>query len=179
MRETPSRRYIVVANKVKKRHDDQPNGPEAIKRVPDVIEENKDWVIDHWLKRVEANAELISVSLSDAERRDHVPDLLDEAVALACGHRVRVDQRQKAAERHGTLRFHQGYSIPMLILEAHLLQVVIAECIRDNFAVIDLNSLIPDIAKISATVSAELEESSRAYMKQYEWHASRPDERPR
>jgi hypothetical protein len=178
MRGTPSRRYIVVANKFKKRRDDQPKGS-AAKRVPDVVEQSKDWVIDHWLKRVEANAELISVSLSDAERRDHVPDLLDEAVARACGHRITVEERQKAAERHGTLRFHQGYSIPMLILEAHLLQVVIAECIRDNFAVVDLNTLIPDIAKISATVSAELEESSRAYMKQYEWHASRPDERPR
>jgi hypothetical protein len=178
MRGNPSRRYIVVANKVKKRPDDQPKGS-AAKRVPDVVEQSKDWVIDHWLKRVKANAELISVSLSDAERRDHVPDLLTEAVARACGDRITLEERQKAAERHGTLRFHQGYSIPMLILEAHLLQVVIAECIRDNFAVIDLNSLIPDIAKISATVSAELEESSRAYMKQYEWHANRPDGRPR
>jgi hypothetical protein len=168
-----------VANEVQKRQDDQPRGSAGVKRVPDVIKESKHWVIDHWLKRVKANAELISVSLSDAERRDHVPDLLDEALAHACGRRIKVDERQKAAERHGTLRYHQGYSIPMLILEAHLLQVVIAECIRDNFPVIDLSSLIPDIAKISATVSAELEESARAYMKQYEWHASRPDERPR
>jgi hypothetical protein len=147
--------------------------------VPDVIEERKDWVIDHWLKRVKANAELMGVSLSGAERRDHVPDLLDEAVAHACGHRIKVQERQKAAECHGTLRYHQGYSMPMLILEAHLLQDVIAECIRDNFLDIDLSSLIPDIAKISGTLIAELEESTRAYMKQYEWHASRPDERSR
>jgi hypothetical protein len=147
--------------------------------VPDVIEERKDWVIDRWLERVKANAELIAVSLSDAERKDHVPGLLDEAVAHACGHRIKVEERQKATERHGTLRYHQGYSIPMLILEAHLLQDVIAECIRDNSLVIDLSSLIPDIAKISATLIAALEESARAYMKQYEWHASRPHERSR
>lgn len=137
---------IIVANQGQKRHDDQPK-----KRLPDVIEENKDWIISHWLERVEADAELKGVSLSDPERRDHVPDLLDEAVAHACGYRIRAEERQKAAERYGTLRYHQQHSVPMLIREAHLLQDVIAECIRDNFLVIDLSSLIPDIAKISAT----------------------------
>ena len=163
-----------MANQAQKRRDDQPKGSAGVKRVPDVIEESKDWIICHWLGRVKANAELVGVSLSDAERRDHVPELLDEAVAHACGDRIKVEERQKAAERHGTLRYHQGYSVPMLILEAHLLQDVIAECIRDNSPVIDLSSLIPDIAKISATLIAELEESARAYMKQYEWHTSRP-----
>jgi hypothetical protein len=80
-----------------------------------------------------------------------------------------LEERQKAAERHGTLRYHQGYSIPMLILETYLLQDVITECIRNNFP-INLNSLVSDMAKISTTLAAELEESARAYMKQYEWH---------
>jgi hypothetical protein len=60
--------------------------------------------------------------------------------------------------------------------EAHLLEDVIAECIRDNIRVIDLSSLMPGVAKMSATVIAELEEPARAYMKQYEWPASRPKE---
>jgi hypothetical protein len=145
--------------------------------MPDVIADNKDWIVDQWLQRVNAKPELTHVSLSDAERRDHVPDLLDEAVANACGHRISVEARQRAAERHGTLRYHQGYSVPMLILEAQLLQDVIAECIRDNFLAIDLSNLIPDMAKTSDTITAELRESASAYMKQYEWHASRPDRR--
>jgi hypothetical protein len=53
-----------------------------------------------------------------------------------------------------------------------LLQDVVAECIQDNFLVVDLRSLTPDLAKMSATLIAELEESARAYMKQYEWHSS-------
>ena len=63
----------------------------------------------------------------------------------------------------------------MLILEAQLLQDVIAECIRDNFQTIDLRNLIPDMAKTSDTIAAELRESASAYMKQYEWHILRPD----
>jgi hypothetical protein len=148
-------------------------------RAPNVVDENRDWVIAEWLKRVKANPELSLVSLSETERTDHVPDLLQQVIAEACGHGMRVDDRQKAAERHGTLRFHQGYSVAMLILEAQILQRVIAECIRDHFQIIDLEHLIPDIAKIYETITEELGESSRAYMKQFEWHGVSVDLRSR
>jgi hypothetical protein len=142
-------------------------------RVPDVIKGNKDRLISQWLQRVKMNPELITVSLSDAERRDHVPDLLDEAIAKACGDPISEEDRLKAAEHHGTLRYHQGYSVAMLVLEAQLLQNVIAECIRDHVYGLDLSHLIPDIVKISDTISAELQESSRTFMKHYEWDMSR------
>jgi hypothetical protein len=162
-----------VPKELPTQHEDRPRGSAGGKRVPDVIKESKDWIIDRWLERVNANAELVVVSLSEAERKDHVPDLLDEAIAHACDYPIKGDERQKAAERHGTLRYHQGYSVPMLILEAYLLQDVISECIRDNFLAIDGSSLVPDIAKISATITAELIESARTYMKQYEWQTNR------
>jgi hypothetical protein len=79
-------------------------------------------------------AELMRVSLSDADRRDHVPALLDSAVA----HARDIAKREgppKAAERHSTLRYQQGYSVAMIILEARLLQDVIAECTRTIFLV--------------------------------------------
>jgi len=142
-------------------------------RVPDVIKANKDHVISEWLQRVKMNPELSAASLSDAERRDHVPDLLDVAIAQACGDPISEEERLKAAEHHGTLRYHQHYSVAMLILEAQLLQDVIAECIRDHVDALDLSHLIPDIAMISDAISAELRESSRTFMKQYEWDLSK------
>jgi len=142
-------------------------------RVPDLIKRNKDGLIAEWLQRVKADPELMTVSLSDAERRDHVPDLLDEAISHACGHSIAHERRLNAAEQHGTLRYHQGYSIAMIILEAQLRQAVIAECVRDHVSLIDLSHLIPDIAKIWDTISGELRESSRTFMKQYEWDMSR------
>jgi len=56
----------------------------------------------------------------------------------------------------------------MIILEARLLQDVIAECIRSNFLVTDLSNLISDMNKMSATITTELQESTRAFMSQYE-----------
>src|SRR5580704_15046128 len=94
----------------------QPGVSLASKRAPDVVRDNKELVIAQWLERVNSKPSLMVVTLSESERKDHVPDLLDEAIAHACGHAVEVDERQNAAERHGTLRYHQGYSIPMLIV---------------------------------------------------------------
>jgi hypothetical protein len=173
--------HKTVIKQIHTRNIDTLSGFAAVssKRMPDVIAENRDWVVDQWLQRVNANPELNRVSLSDAERRDHVPALLDEAIANACGHRVEVVERQRAAESHGTLRYHQGYSVPMLILEAQVLQDVIAECLRANVRTIDFSNLIGDLTKVWDTITAELRESAGAFLKQDEWRAVRPDERPR
>jgi hypothetical protein len=136
------------------------------------MEANRDWVVDQWLERVKTQAELMRVSLSDADRKDHVPPLLDAAVAHARDGATR-EGFQKAAEHHGTLRYQQGYSVPMIILEARLLQDVIAECIRKNFLVMDLSNLISDMNKMSETITTELQESTRAFMNQYELHTVR------
>jgi hypothetical protein len=146
---------------------------QQVERVPDVIRRNKDQLINQWLQRVKANPELVTVSLSDVERRDHVPDLLDEAIAHACGDPILHEGRLKAAEHHGTLGYHQGYSVAMLILEAQLLQDVNAECIRDHVFALDLSHLIPDIAKISDTIFSGVTRVLSYLYEAHEWDMSR------
>jgi DNA-binding NtrC family response regulator len=95
------------------------------KRVPDVIEESKDVLIAHWLQQVIANDDLRrSRTVRGRQNRS-----LTEAITQARNRFVSL-QRQKAADQHGTLRYHQRYTVPMLILEARLLQDVVSECIR-------------------------------------------------
>jgi len=147
------------------------------RRAPDVIAAHKDWVVKRWLQRVNSEPELIRVNLSDAERQDHVPDLLDEIVAHACEYPIQIEQRQKAAERHGTLRYHQGYSVPMLILEAQLLHNSMAECVQLHFDEISTSTLVPDLTKMSDRNAHELMESTRTYIRQHDWHNSRGSER--
>ena len=146
------------------------HSPHQTKRVPDVIEEHKDEVISHWLQRVKSNDELVSLTLTESDRKDHVPGLLDEAIARAFNRLIGID-REQAAEQHGTLRYHQGYTVAMLIVEAGLLQNVISECVRRNFLVIDLSNLVADLTRMSDTVLRELELSVRAFNKQAEWHS--------
>lgn len=146
--------------------------PVPTKRVATVIEENKEKVIEEWLRRVNANDELRMVELSEQERKDHVPDLLEEAIACARGQDIAAG-RPKAAEKHGTLRYQQGYSVPMLITEARLLHNVIAECVQSNFLMIDLSNLMPDMIRTSDTVSGELEQSVRAFAGLQGWRSRR------
>ena len=86
------------------------------KRVPDVLEENRDSVIDEWVRNVEGHTELMRVKLSGIDRKDHIPELLDEAVERARGGLI-GEKRRVVAEQHGILRYKQGYSVPMLVLE--------------------------------------------------------------
>jgi len=150
--------------------------PANTKRVPDIIESGKPWVVEQWLRRANACPELMRVNMSEAGRKDHVPALLEEAIAHARGDDVR-EERQKAAEQHGVLRYHQGYTVPMLILETRLLHEVISDCIRRDFLQIDLSNLVSDVARMLDTITKALGDSARAFMKQYEWNSSRPDRR--
>jgi len=171
---------IKAATKVTKEAQSRSDesGSSQGRRTSDVIAEHKDWIVNRWLQRVKSDPELIGVSLSDAERQDHIPDLLDEIVAHACGYLMEIERRQKAAEKHGTLRYHQGYSIPMLILEAQLLHDTIADCVQHHFTQIDVSTLLPDLTNMSDTIARELRESTRTYMRQHDWHTSR-GEQPR
>jgi hypothetical protein len=147
------------------------------KKAPEVIAEHKDWIVRRWLQRVNSEPELIGVILSDAERQDHVPDLLDEIIAHACEYPIQIEERQKAAERHGTLRYHQGYSVPMLIKESQLLQNMIAECVQGHFDEINKSTLVPDLTKMFDRNAHELKESTRTYIRQLDWHTSRGGDR--
>ena len=137
-----------MVNKAKR--DDDEKGSSG-KRVPDVIAEHKDWVVGAWLQRTKAHPELSIVKLSDEEER---------VTFLICSMRqwrVRVNipsswMSGRGPQRHGTLRYHQRFSISMLILEAQILQEVVAECIRDHVNVIDIKKLMPDITKVSGTI---------------------------
>lgn len=152
------------------------NDPAKTKRVPDIVESDRDWIVEQWLERVKGNSELMRVRLGEAERKDHVPALLDEAIGHARGGEV-GEERQQAAEHHGTLRYHQGYTVPMLILETRLLQHSLSSCISKHFMELELSHLVSDVTNVSDTIMKSLCESSRAFMKQYEWNSTRADRR--
>jgi hypothetical protein len=107
---------------------------------------------------------LAAVPLSRQERTDHVPDVLNELIQ-----RVNLDSQNiseaavTAAEKHGAARCRQGYSIPQVLLEAHLLQRAITSTVQSNLLGIDLSNLIADLVEIGESLGFLLEVSVRAY----------------
>jgi hypothetical protein len=138
--------------------------PLALRRVTEVLRENATQICEQWLQWVDGTPELAAVPLSRQERIDHVPDVLNELIQ-----RVNLDSQNiseaavTAAEKHGAVRCRQGYSIPQVLLEAHLLQRAITATVQSNLLGIDLSNLIPDLVEIGESLGFLLEVSVRAY----------------
>lgn len=135
----------------------------ATHRLPDLVEARVPEIVAAWLSHVSEDPELASIRLTDEERRDHLPILLDQAVRGSRGTPVTADARKSAA-KHGLIRFRQGYTIPMMVREAKVLRRVIGEYVQQNLMVINLSHLIPDILAMGEAVEDLLEESIRAFV---------------
>lgn len=134
--------------------------PRTLRRVSDVLRENRQDICDRWLEAVEANADLSRIHLTREERSDHVPSVLESLIG-----RVEGDGQDTArdAEKHGQVRCRQGYSIPQVVVEARLLQRAITSTVQAHLLGVDLSTLISDLVEIGEGLAAFLEISVRAY----------------
>ena len=133
------------------------------KRLPDIIEQHLDSIVEHWMATVNKDEEISATPLSDVERQDHVPRLLQQALERARGRQLTAEDTD-AAQLHGALRRKQGYSIPLVVREAKILLRAIADCVQENLLAIQVSYLIPDMVKVWETVTTELEVSVRAFV---------------
>jgi DNA-binding response OmpR family regulator len=141
-----------------------PSRSPSLRRVSHILQENSQLICDQWLKWVNETPELSQISLSQKERVDHIPDVLRELIR-----KVGEDSKDAspaavaAAEKHGSVRCKQGYSIPQMGLEARLLQRAVTSTVQSNLLGTDLSSLIPDLVEIGESLASFLEVSVREY----------------
>ena len=123
------------------------------KRLADILEENKPQIIQQWLSAAKQDAKLAAVKLSDQERVDHLPIMTDEMIAKSRGNDISKAGLEAAAS-HGKTRFEQGYSIPLILREAAILQDVVSRCIQENLLQADISFVIPDMIRIGETLQS-------------------------
>jgi ActR/RegA family two-component response regulator len=133
------------------------------KRLPDIIEQHLDSIVEHWLTAVKKDEEISAISLSDVERQDHVPGLLRQAIGRAHGRQLAAEDTD-AAQLHGRVRRQQGYSIPLVVREARILLRAIADCVQQNLLAIEVSYLVPDMVNIWQTIATELEISVKSFV---------------
>ena len=144
-------------------HTPQPWLPR--KRVSALLRENSKTVIDQFLQASETNHELAVISLSLAQRKDHLPQLLAELSDRLETHPEETTRAQmRAAALHGKLRHEQGYSILMVVEETRVLERSIFAMLQANLLSIEASFLIPDMVRISDSLQEQLKESLRAYL---------------
>jgi ActR/RegA family two-component response regulator len=133
------------------------------KRLPDIIEQHLDSIIEHWLIAVKEDEEISAIPLPDSDRRDHVLRLLRQSLQRARGKQL-TQEDTDAAELHGAVRRKQGYSVPLVVREAKILLRAIADCVQENLLAIQVSYLIPDMVDVWQTVTTELEISAKAFV---------------
>jgi YesN/AraC family two-component response regulator len=136
-----------------------------------VLREKLDSIIQDWLLRLTEAPEIMRIPLSEPERINNAPVMVAEL--SGCLERKEIclsETSAQSAAQHGRIRHAQGYTIPMMVKEARLLEQAIADCLQQNLLSLDLSSLIPDIFVMSNCFHLMLEDSIRAF----EQHAGTP-----
>ena len=147
-----------------KAHHRRVCGEPPCKRVSEVILENSDEITRRWLNHVKLDPRLAAVRISDEERIDRLPLLLNDlANALEASSPQIPSEALSAAAVHGTDRAAQGYTIPMLVTETRILNRVIADVLQENLLIINLSSLFPEALKVGEYLQTILEESIRVF----------------
>ena len=146
---------------------------QGAKRVAAVIRDNSDRILESWLAEAKMNGELQSLQLSDRQRVDHLPWVLQSLIRT-----LEADQGEvagdafDAARKHAADRAKQGYSIPMLVQEAGILHRVLSRVLEECLLEIDVSTLVSDAMKIGENLNAMLEQSIRAFQKHQVHHAA-------
>jgi DNA-binding response OmpR family regulator len=133
------------------------------RRFPDLIHQDEKAITEDWLAAVKRDPELRSIHISDSERIDHLPAVLDAAAFVAAGNEMTAGAMTVAA-LHGNIRSRQGYTVPLIMRESRLLQAVVARRAQENLLVIDISTLIPDLISTYEAIGTLAEVSVRSFL---------------
>jgi hypothetical protein len=139
---------------------------EVDNNVATVLELETKSTITSWLRRVNAEPDIITVELSDEDRCVHLKNLLRDIVyrlrnPLPLGTRALTSD---AADDHGCLRRVQGYTPAMLVEESRMLQVSIFETLKENLNGLEVNIVLGDVMTIADEVDSQLAQAMASYM---------------
>jgi DNA-binding response OmpR family regulator len=152
-------------------------------RLASLLRTKKQFVIQNWLHSVEKDSLLEQVEMSENERIDHIPLLLDELINVleskihvvghdsdALGgdiHVVHLDELQEQtiqrAAQHGSLRKRQGYSLEMVFRESRLAQAAIFQVLQAHLLELELSCVIPDLTITSDVLEALVAKSVETF----------------
>lgn len=140
--------------------------PIVAKRLRQIILENKQNIIDDWLRLVEEIPEIRLVPLAREQRINQLPEVLDELLRSRSSEEdVASERALQAAVKHGIRRREQRYTIPMVLEEGRILHFVISDYMRRNLLLIEISFLIPDLNEVSDRIHQLVQESVKAYLR--------------
>lgn len=141
------------------------------KSLAQLIHHHKDTIIYRWLADVRSDEELQNIAMTDQERIDHLPAVLDEVInaletdkpLVQSQHHLR-SQASHVAQVHGAVRKRQGYTLELTFKEARILQCQLFELAQENLLDLDMSNIIPDMTVITDTIELLVAESIKSFV---------------
>ncbi len=152
----------TIQRRLKHRHPVPPDRP--LKRVSELMRESQAEICREWLVLVKSHPELTAIHLPDKQRIDHLPRVIAELAKRVDNLSDQTTQSGKmAAAEHGKQRAHQGYTIPLIVIEMRLLQRVLSSILQHNLIRMDLSTVIGDMMQVGESLQEQLEFSIRGF----------------
>jgi hypothetical protein len=133
--------------------------------VASILESDASITIERWLARARITEELTGLALTDGERSEYLPEIIKDIVVRLREVRVIEEAPSCAAVARGQLRFRQGYTAPMLVQEARILELSLYETIQQNLVRLDFTAVLPDIMVIADEVDSQLTQTIDSLLK--------------
>jgi YesN/AraC family two-component response regulator len=147
---------------IEKLRQRKPHQPLIPKRIACILREHVDEIIALASEKMKANEDLKILRLSDSERVDHLPRLIEQMAKALESHEVPVELVSGAAE-HGGLRRKQKYTAPQLVEDTRALDEAIYQTVQKNLLSVDVSHLIADLGVVNSTLEVHLKESLKAF----------------
>jgi DNA-binding response OmpR family regulator len=146
----------------------KPTVPTAKERVAGILERCTALIVEDWLARVKNNTELSRIVLSDHDRTEYLPKLVEDLIVRLRSPHITMQEggfiRSPAAVAHGKLRRSQGYTSAMLVQDSRILQVTLFGALQKNLRALDFSLLLPDVMTIADEVDSQLTQAMEGYM---------------
>lgn len=135
-----------------------PHQPVPIKRVAEIMKDNRDEVISRTMSALSAGSKPSKVKANDQGMSELLSAM---TTALGSG-----SQRESLAQgaAHGTLRRRQECSIDDLFEEFRAIERSVYEVVQENLLVADVSNLVPDLRAFNDHVQDVLRYAINAYL---------------
>ncbi len=138
----------------------------ATKLVSAILRENKFEITQRALTAMKADPALRALAITDEQRIEFVPRKLEDLATML--ESAEPEQAMKeaihSAKIRGLKRYQQRYTVPLLVAHTRAVEQAIYDVIHENLLALNLSYFMPDLKRLNASLSTQLEHTLLAYL---------------
>lgn len=153
----------LIEEKLRQR---MPANTTKLKRIAEILRENKFEITKQALKEMKADPLLGKIPLTDEQRVGQTPQILEELATMLDSN----DPNQLPpgityfAEERGRMRYRLGYSIRLVATHVRLFQRAIHDVLHKNLQWLNLSYFMFDLKRLDDAIGVQLEYTLKAYV---------------